>query len=134
MPTRPPSWICIDSIRRGDTAAALDATESPLSIERAFFHAEIARDAERMAQIVDVIGQQRPPPLGDSDREETGAARHLDAAIIRHRRSIAFATTSHHRTTPHPTLRKIRWSAGWALRPPSPCVRHCMRRAEPGFT
>jgi hypothetical protein len=46
------------------------------------------RNSERIAQIVDMIRQQRPPPLGDGHREKVGATRHLCAAIFRHVRII----------------------------------------------
>ncbi len=66
------------------------------------------RNTERMAQVVDMIRQQRPPTLGDGNREKVGAARHLRAAIIWDRRSIPNAASPRHQKTPHPTVEKIR--------------------------
>jgi hypothetical protein len=66
------------------------------------------RNTERMTQIVDMIGQQRPSPLGDGHREKVGAARHPRAAIVRHRRSIPDAASLRGQKTPRPIPRKTR--------------------------
>lgn len=66
------------------------------------------RNAERMAQVVDMVRQQRTPPLGDGNREKVGAARHPRAAIIWHRRSIPDRTAPRRRKTPHPIVGNIR--------------------------
>jgi hypothetical protein len=66
------------------------------------------RDTERMTKVIDMIRQQRPTPLGDSDSEKIGAARHLCAAIVRHGESIAATPSPRHQKIPNPTIRKNR--------------------------
>jgi hypothetical protein len=66
------------------------------------------RDTEGMAQVANMIRLQRPPPLGDGNREKVGAAKHPRAAITWHRRSMPNATSPRHQKTPHPSVRKIR--------------------------
>lgn len=79
-------------------------------------HDEWARDARSpkgLTQCIDVLRQERPPPLGDGDREEIRASGHPTAAIFRHDGKIARMPPSRHRKHPRPAIRKP-GVVGWA--------------------
>lgn len=59
------------------------------------------RRAECVAQQVDVVDQQAAATLQQVHGEEIGAARHPDAAVIRHAGSVPEASRDHRRRRPH---------------------------------
>ncbi len=64
------------------------------------------RRPERGTQIVHPLHQQPATALQQIDGEETGAAGHTDATIVRHPRSVAPTPADHHQQTPGIGVRK----------------------------
>ena len=67
---------------------------------------------KRVAQRVDVVGQQGAPAFQQVDREEVGAPRHPDASVVGHGRSIAIGPSRRNRKT---MLHRVRVYGGIRL-------------------